>query len=215
MAISNWGQLKTEAIAWLGDRPDLTSRMGNFWLLAEGWLNRECPLRLTNRTETVLTGTIGSRLITLPTDYGKPIALKLNTFGLDDELKFVAASSYQRILTNAVPRKWSIKGASIELDANCDQAHTFRFVYVRKDTLDTALDGNTSTYLTSYPDICLFALLTEAFSFGLDVEGASFWGGRRDKAKQEIVRYEGASLDGELSHEPELVNDVAYNINEG
>ncbi|MCP4386308.1 MAG: hypothetical protein GY798_33685, partial [Hyphomicrobiales bacterium] len=82
MAVSTYSELQTAVVSWMardGDS-DLTSKAPDFISFAESRLNRDLDLRVME-TDTLLTGTISSRELTLPTDLVEPISLHLTTFG--------------------------------------------------------------------------------------------------------------------------------------
>lgn len=212
MAITTYSELQTAVQTWL-DRNDLSSNAADFITLAESRLNRVLPLRV-NWTDATLTGTTGSRLLTLPTDFVEPVALFLTTFGVRTKLTPFVAGTIEAGTVNCAPIGWSINGASIELDAPCDQAHTFSFRYRKSFAL--SVSAPTNWLLTNHPDVYLFASLVEAAFF---IENPDFLTGchqRLDLAINEVTVKEGRSnAQATLQADPALVSPSGFNINTG
>lgn len=193
-AITNFGTLKAAVLAALaGNAPD--ADLGLAVQLAESWINTELPLRLTI-TEDTPSGTPSSRQIALPADWLEPVSLFLTTFGVQTELKLRATGMFAYGTTNGTPTKWCINGANIDLDVPCDVAHTFRRVYWQKSVIDQSDDANTVSLLTNYPDLYLFATLTEVYAQSESPDQTAFWGSRRNNRKDEILQQQARNLAG-------------------
>ena len=86
MPFTTYAELNT-AIAGRLHRSDLTASIPDYITLAEKSLNR--TLQLTNQElETTLTATIGSRSLTLPSGFARPLALYLTTYLPRTELEY-------------------------------------------------------------------------------------------------------------------------------
>jgi hypothetical protein len=170
MAISTYIELKTAIDSWLA-RDDLTSKTGDFIMLAEARLNRICPLNV-NRVDLAMTCASGSRNpITFPTDFVEPIALYLTTNSAYTMLLPKIAGTFSYGTTEATPVAWCINGSAIDLDSPCDAAHTFSFRYRKSFTLSDS--APTNWLLTNHPDVYLHAALVEAEMYLKDFEAAA------------------------------------------
>jgi hypothetical protein len=203
MAISTYTELKAAIEAWLSRQGDasITANAADFISLAEARLNRDLPLRVM-QTTTTLTGTVSSRAVALPSDFIEPIALFLTTFGVETFLKPLVAGNFEYETTSGTPAGWCINGTNIDLDAPCDQAHTFSFRYRKSFALSDA--DPTNWLLTNHPDCYLSACMVEAGIFAED-ERASSWEQRLRSAIDSIAWVDARSIAvGTLSVDPAL-----------
>jgi hypothetical protein len=203
MALSTYSELKSAIETWLARQGDtnISSNAADFVTLAEARLNRDLPLRVMHTT-TTLTGTISSRAVALPSDFIEPIALFLTTFGEEEMLKPLVAGNFEYRTTSGTPVAWCINGTNIDLDAPCDQAHTFSFRYRKSFALSDA--APTNWLLTNHPDCYLSACMVEAGIFAED-ERASSWEQRLRSAIDSIAWVDARSISvGTLSVDPAL-----------
>ena len=215
MTISTKAELKTALGKWLareGDG-DISGNADDFITLAHAKLNRSMPGRQA-WNDTTLTGTIGSRALTLPSGFVEPVRLQLTTFGEYEDLSPRAIASLPHSAVNGTPRTWAINGASIHLDCPCDQAHTFAFRY--RGALALADDGDTNWLLANHPDVYLFAVLVEAGKFSRNASWLPMAVQFLREGMEEVawVESRGDAL-ARLTVDPALAGSGAFNINEG
>jgi len=208
MALANYSDLKA-AVADYILRSDLTTVIPTFISLAESRLNRLLQLRITE-TVTTLTGTLGSRELSLPTDYIEAISLDLTTTGDFCRLAAKEIAELGYASSNGTPWSWAVQGAKIILDRPCDQAHTFQFRYRQSFALS---DGATTNWLmTSHPDVYLMASLVEAYAYMKAEESAAMWLAKLNTAIEEVMVKEGRSKSrAELSIDAALVSGGSVN----
>ena len=217
MAISTFTELKDAIASWM-DRDDarLTGNAENLIALCESRLNSTLPLR-TMQVDTTLTGTISSRQLTLPTDMAEPIALYLTTYTDDRWLRpFLAGSGPELAYSggNAEPSAWTVNGLYIDLDAPCDQAHTFKFRY--RQTFALSSGSPTNYLLTNYPNVYLFGSMVEAYSLLKSAEKAMLWEQRFQQALDDARAREGRSTSmATLVLDPMLSGGGGFDINTG
>ncbi len=187
MALGTFAQLKTALETWLERAGDaaITANAADCVTLAEARMNRDLiGLRMTTVNDATLTGTIGSRQLSLPTNYLAPVALWLTTDGGMEEMIPLIIGNQSLSTTNGDPVAWGINADKIDLNCPCNAAHTFLFRYHKK--LDIAAD-TTNWLLTNYPDVYLYACLTEAAILLQDVQSASgyevIYNQRKDQIK--------------------------------
>ena len=158
MQIVDYASLQDAIASWL-NRSDLAARIPDFIGLAETWMMRKLRLRLME-ADAAMTGVVGSRFITLPTDYQEPLNLWWNNGSDREPLRFVAPALIDVWTANGHPYQWAIDGTKVAFERPCDQAYSFTFRYRQKLALSTGTPTN--VLLTAYPDIYLFASLAEA-----------------------------------------------------
>ena len=169
MAITTYAELQAAAANWLV-RADLTARIPEFIVLAEARLNRVLRTRLSE-TEVGLSATVGARMLALPAGFTEPLRLWLETAVGREELPFLAASLIGASSLRGRPGAWSVDGASLAFDRPCDQAYGLTLRMLRRFALSEALPTN--ALLADFPDIYLFATLSEAAPFLRDAELAA------------------------------------------
>lgn len=204
--ITNYTNLKTELAKWLersGDT-EVTNNVDGFIDLAEARLNRELMgLRKTTVSDATLTGTISSRNIDISSlAFLAPVSLVLTTDDQYKPLRPYVAGTKRLGTTNGYPAAWAMNGDNIELDAPCDQAHTFVFRY--HQALDIATDS-TNWLLTTWPDAYLFESLKQAAIFFKDIEAAQGYGTIAQQAIDEIKRVELKNVRSQLTVDPALL----------
>jgi len=208
MALATYSDLKA-AVADYILRPDLTSVIPTFIALAESRLNRLLQLRITE-VVTTLTGTIGSRELTLPTDYIEAISLDLTTTGDFCRLVAKEAAEISYGSSNGTPWAWAVQGSKIVLDRPCDQAHTFQFRYRQSFALSDS--ATTNWLMTNHPDVYLMASVVEAYLYMKDPDSASTWLAKLNTAVEEVMTKEGRSKSrAELSMDGALINQGGVN----
>jgi hypothetical protein len=211
VSISTYSDLLTAIakFAWRDDA-EFTSDTSNFVALAESRLNRELPLRVME-ADTAVSIAKGSQTAALPSDFVEPIALHLTTFDESTLLKPSIAGTMPIKSGQQAPTAWCINGVNLQVDAVCDQTHTFTFRYRKAFNLSPS--SPTNWLLTNHPDVYLAASLVWGNVFMMNPEMAAPWKAMLDEALEEIGWKEARSRVGTLSVDPALVSRGVYNIN--
>lgn len=157
MAINSYSTLKTAISEWM-DRSDISAtKLSDIVQLAEAGLNRE--LRIVE-TDVTLTGTIGSRSISIASyDIVDPVAVLLTDSVLGREIELVEKGdgTFPYLTDNGRPSIWTIDGDNINFDCPLDTAYSFRFRYRGKFALSDVV--TTNKLLEDHPDVYLAACI--------------------------------------------------------
>ena len=180
MAITNYATLQTAIANWL-HRTDLTAVIPDFIRLAESRINRIFSSRGTE-LEAVLAATQGSEFVTLPTDFGTPIVLWLESFVPRQELTLKLSSELEYAPIRAYPTNYAVKSNQIQFDRIADADYPLRLRYVQNIDLATT---DTNYILENYPDIYLFGALVEAAVYIRDMEQMQIWQQKLDMTMNE------------------------------
>lgn len=186
MAIGSYSELQTAVQNWLDDT-SLSARVVEFITLAESRINADLGNLRMAWTTTTLTGSIGSRALTLPTGFVEPRALYLTTDGDQTELMPFVNGTKPLRTDSSTPHEWCINGASINLDCLLAAADTFLFHYRTKWDIATDL---TNWLLTNHPDVYLSAALVEAYVFRDNDQGGLKWEARYQQAVERVTNKE-------------------------
>ena len=189
MAITTYAELQAAAANWLV-RADLTARIPEFIVLAEARLNRIMRTRLSE-AEVALTATLGSRTLPLPAGFTEPLRLWLERTGGREELPFLDPSLIGASSLRGQPGAWTVDGATLAFDRPCDQAYPLTLRMLRKFVLSDA--APTNALLTDFPDLYLFATLSEAAPFLRDAELAAAYETKLGRAIEEANAKEARS----------------------
>ena len=182
MPFTTYAELNT-AIAGRLHRSDLTASIPDYITLAEKSLNR--TLQLTNQElETTLTATIGSRSLTLPSGFARPLALYLTTYLPRTELEYRLPTSMQVYNSNGPSRLWTLDGDVINTDTPADIAYTYTLRYAKNYDLASTL---ANSLLTDYPDLYFYGALMEAADDVRDAQKLQDWSGRYGRAMSECL----------------------------
>ena len=204
--ITSYSTLQDAVGDWLersGDS-DVSSQVTTWIDLAEARLNRELRgLRTTTVDDATLTGASSSRNISISAlAFLAPVALFLTTDSTYTRLRPYAPGTMSLTTSNGYPKAWAINGTNIELDAPCDQAHTFVFRYHQALDIATA----TNWLLTNYPDVYLYESLKQSAIFFKDVPGAQGYGAIAQQIIDEIKTTEAKNFPAQLTVDPALLN---------
>ena len=158
MAITNYGELKSELAEWLHHNgAKVTARAADMILMGESVINRELRLLDMIATQTGVLDT-STRTLALPERYAERI-----TFRLDSPLRnltYVAPDSldahFNEVDTTGEPKRYTVTDA-IEFDRIPDAAYSYTLKYYRGYRL--ADDIDTNYLLTNYPQLYLFAAM--------------------------------------------------------
>ena len=180
MAITNYATLQTAIANWL-HRTDLTAVIPDFIRLAESRINRVFSSRGTE-LEAVLAATQGSEFVNLPSDFGSPIVLWLESFVPRQELILKLSSELEYAPIRAYPTNYAVKSNQIQFDRIADADYPLRLRYVQNIDLATT---DTNYILENYPDIYLFGALVEAAVYIRDMEQMQIWQQKLDMTMNE------------------------------
>lgn len=164
-------------------RTDLTANIPDFIRLAESKINRKLRLLLQEQ-ETTLTATIGSRLMAVPTRFGTPIALWLETYLPREEMIYVNPEALEVTTTSSASDYYTVDGSYIATENPADIAYTYTLRYLTTFDLATTL---TNTVLTDYPDVYIYGVLSESISWTQDFDRLAVWQGKFEQAIKEAI----------------------------
>ena len=100
-----------------------------------------------------------------------------------EELPFRDASLMAATSLRGVPGAWTVDGATLAFDRPCDQAYGLTLRMLRAFSLSDA--APTNALLSDFPDIYLFATLSEAAPFLRDAELAAAYETKLNRAIDE------------------------------
>lgn len=173
MSITTYSELQTAVGDWLHRTDLLTNgKIKDFIALAEVQINNILKSQPGER-EVDLVTTIGSRFVSLPSDYVDPIALWLTEYTPRDKLPYVLPSELPVDDTPTTPMYWAIDGTSIALDVPSDQLYSLKFRYKAKYQLSDS--APTNWLLTNHPDVYLFGALAAGSAYTRDFDSAPKW----------------------------------------
>ena len=192
MAITTYAELQAAAATWLV-RADLTARIPDFIGLAEARLNRVMRTRLAE-AEVPLTAGVGVRTIPLPAGFTEPLRVWIERGDGRTELKFLEAGLIGASSLRGEPGAWTVDGANLAFDRPCDQAYELTLRMLRKFALSDA--APTNALLSDFPDLYLFATLSEAAPFLRDADLAAAYETKLGRAIAEANTKEARSRAG-------------------
>ncbi|WP_397420445.1 hypothetical protein [Phenylobacterium sp.] len=203
MAITTYAELQAAAANWLV-RADLTARIPEFIALAEARLNRVMRARLAE-AEVSLSAGAGVRMLALPAGFTEPLRLWIERATGRDEVPFREAGLIGVSARRGEPGAWTVDGANLAFDRPCDQTYGFTLRMLRRFALSDA--APTNGLLTEFPDLYLFATLSEAAPFLRDAELAGAYESKLARALGDANAKEARSrAPGRLSSElPDLI----------
>ena len=186
MAISNYGELKSELSAYLFHQR-LANRYDNCTKLFEIAANSRLRV-LPMETSTLLTtasGTVG-----LPADYITWRTVKYPSRTEYGELDYVHPAYLPSVQLNRHPPVFTIEGGNFITRPVDDVADAWEFHYYGKIPSIVSSAGNSGTnwLLNEYPNAYLFGVITELAAVQRNAEMAQLYKARRDEAFQEIIQ---------------------------
>lgn len=164
-------------------RTDLTAKIPDFIKLAESKINRKLRL-LLGETESILTATIGSRLMAVPTRFGSPIELWDTTNEPRTKMLFMQPDLLPVTTTNGASEYYTVDGAFIATENPADVAYTYTLRYQTKFNLETT---STNTILDNYPDIYVYGALLASIPFTRDYKNFDVWSALYNNAIDEAM----------------------------
>ena len=185
MSIATYAELVTALDGASGylHRTDLTDKIPDFIRVAESRINRKLRV-LLQETESTLTATIGSRLMSVPTLFGTPVALWLETYEPRDELIYRAPNDLPVTDTNGGSDFYTVDGDNIATENPADIAYSYTLRYWTKFDIAST---STNTVLTNYPDIYIYGTLVASTAWTQDMSQLQFWAQQRDEAMAEAM----------------------------
>ncbi len=185
MSIATYAELVTALDGFSGylHRTDLTDKIPDFIRVAESRINRKLRV-LLQETESTLTATIGSRLMSVPTLFGTPVALWLETYEPRDELIYRAPNDLPVTDTNGGSDFYTVDGDNIATENPADIAYSYTLRYWTKFDIAST---STNTVLTNYPDIYIYGTLVASTAWTQDMSQPQFWAQQRDEAMAEAM----------------------------
>ena len=194
MAITTYAELQAAAANWLV-RGDLTPRIPEFIALAEARLNRVMRTRLAE-VEVSLSAGVGVRAVPLPAGFTEPLRLWIERASGRTELAFLEAGLIGVSSVRGEPRTWTVNGATLGFERPCDQTYGMTLRMLQTFALSDA--APTNALLSDFPDLYLFATLSEAAPFLRDAELAAAYETKLGRAIVEANSKEARSRSARL-----------------
>ena len=171
MSISSYAELQTAVQSWL-HRSDLSSVTPDLILLGELRIFREVRCRVM---ETSLSDTIASGVIAVPSDY---LDLKFAYIDATPVSKLDRASASQIYeqhplrSPNGKPTMIAREGTNFIFGPYPDSAYDVKGIYYAKPV---SIQTSANALFTEYPDLYLFAALSEAAPYIQDDPRVQLW----------------------------------------
>lgn len=162
MALDTYGELKTQAAAWL-HRNDLADRIPTFIEFATNRLARAIT---SPRFETSVTLAVTSGVAALPNDFRSAISMTLGTV----EYKAITAADMRAMNQGGIRPTYPVYSiVNNQIKVYPADSSTPTFIYLSR-LANLVNDSDTNWVLQDYPDVYLMATLAEARKFVLDDE---------------------------------------------
>ena len=162
MALSNYGELKTEIANFL-NRDDLTSSIPSFIAMAEASIGRD--LRHWRQQKRVTAG-LDERFEDLPSDWLEMVHVYLSD-GTELEYASLAEIARRKILTNdqaGKPKVYTLNSGQIEFIPAPDETYSVTLIYYARVPAFVEND-DTSWLLLQNPDVYLYGSLIHSAPF--------------------------------------------------
>lgn len=193
MAISNYGDLKTELSSYLFNQR-FVARYDNCTTLFEASTNARLRVRQMEAV-TPLTTVLGE--VALPTDYLVWRTVR-PTFATAspvtpifrppfDEMDYVHPA-YLPPVGRGFDRLFTIEGNLFRARPVDDRTGAYELHYYQKIPSLVGSDSNSNWLLAAYPNAYLFGLMTELAALSRNTEMAQLYKARRDETLQEIIQ---------------------------
>lgn len=187
MSFSTYAELQTTIAGYLA-RSDLTTQIPDFIRLAEIRLRRDLRIRQMLNS-TTLTCTSGTATVTIPSDF-----LEVKDFVVTGNpvmpLNYESPSLFSRnsrSMDAGKPLDYTVLASTFKLAPIPDSAYTLSLVYSAAPPYLS--DSNTSnTFLTTCPDLLLYASLLEAEPYLMNDARINTWGTMFDRAMSSLTR---------------------------
>jgi len=205
MSINSYDELKTAVANWT-DRDDLASRIPEFIILGEHYINRMLRTRPMERRVQASTVS-GTSYYGLPPRYRQMRHMKLLTSPTTD-LEYVTPERLDTMYagsTSGKPRVYTVIGDEIRLAPTPDGAYTMEMLYYQ--AFEALSDSNTSNWLMEEAqDLLLSATLSELGPFIRDEKAVMYWTQKRDAIIVQLTtedsrdRHSGSALSIRTEH---------------
>lgn len=165
MAYDTYAGLKTTVADWL-HRTDLTAQVPDFISLAERVINRRLNI-FPREIESSIVAPTSGRTVSLPSDYGQPLALYLTDIDPREQLTYVLPEQLNVDESASLrPHYWAVDGANIAFESKSDQAYTMTFRYQQNTLLSDSAPMHAT--FARYPDLYLYGALAQAAPYMRD-----------------------------------------------
>jgi hypothetical protein len=187
MSFTTYAELQTTIAEYLA-RSDLTTQIPDFIRLAEVRLRRDLRIRQM-LTSTTLTCTSGTATVTIPSDF-----LEIKDFVVTGNpvrpLNYESPSLFSRnsrSMDAGKPLDYTVLSTTFKLAPIPDSNYSLSLVYSAAPAYLS--DSNTSnTFLTTCPDLLLYAALLEAEPYLMNDARINTWGTMFDRAMSSLTR---------------------------
>lgn len=186
MAITTYAQLVTALDGADGylHRTDLTAKIPDFIRLAESEINSDLAA-LLQETESTLTATIGSRVMTAPTRFGTPLALWCTTYSPRTEIIYRNPTELPVTESNSPAIFYTVDAGNIATDNPADVAYTYTLRYIPEWDVATTLSN---VVLTNWPKVYLFGALLQSVAYTRDLSQQQYWQSEYSKAVSKALQ---------------------------
>ena len=199
MSFTTYAELQTTIAGYLA-RSDLTTQIPDFIRLAEIRLRRDLRIRQM-LSATTLTCTSGTATVSIPSDF-----LEVKDFVVTGNpvmpLNYESPSLFSRnsrSMDAGKPLDYTVLASTFKLAPIPDSAYSLNLVYSAAPAFLS--ESNTSnTFLTTCPDLLLYASLLEAEPYLMNDARVSTWGAMYEKGlaaltkSDESAQYSGVPL---------------------
>lgn len=197
MAISNYGELKTEVEDYT-HRTDLTAKIPLFIQLAESRINSDLEdYAMEKRADLV----VSERLTDLPADMRKILNIEVPISGGRQALmplSQVQMDTLYSFITSGTPKNYALFGDQIEIQPTPGEETTFDLLYQYR-LAGFSADEETNNILTKYPNIYLYAALLE---YALYVQADERLPAFKDAYGAEVARINDEAYERQMSGGP-------------
>lgn len=187
MAFDTYSDLKTAVASYLA-RSDLTTQIPDFIRFAETRLRRELRIRQMLSVAS-LTATAGSASLSIPSDFLESRDFVVNGNPVQP-LNYVSPALYSRNTagdTSGKPNAYTVLSSTFKLAPAPDSAYTLSLTYYAAPAYLS--DSNTSNlFLTTCPDLLLYAALVEAEPYLMNDARVNTWGSMFDRSLASLIK---------------------------
>lgn len=188
MALATYSDLQT-AIANGLNRTDLTAKIPDFVLLAEGEINRLVRHRNMRQRDTA---TISSQFEAVPTDFAGPISMRITSVSPNQSLEYITPGAVYDLAafwdaTAGRPTKYSVVGGTFVFSPDPDGTdYDVELIYNAK--VPDLATNSTNWLLSLYPDVYYLGSLAQAWLYLLDEQRAAVLQAAFQRAVDDVNR---------------------------
>lgn len=187
MSFSTYSDLQTSIANYLA-RTDLTTQIPDFIKFAEIRLRRELRIRQMMSSAT-LTATANVATIAIPSDFLEARDFVVNGNPVTP-LNYVSPALFSRNSRGAdtgKPLDYTVLASTFKFGPYPDSAYTLTLTYYAAP--DFLSDSNTTnTFLTTCPDVLLYASLIEAEPYLMNDARINTWGTMFDRSIAALIK---------------------------